>query len=58
MASDSEQAGVTYLRFQHLREITNDFSEEREIGSGTYGVVYKVRSCMHGFELRTSTTNK
>jgi len=56
MASDSEQAGVTYLTFQQLREITNDFSEE--IGRGTFGVVYKVRSCMHGFELRTSTTNK
>jgi len=58
MASDSEQAGVTRLRFQQLREITNDFSEEREIGRGGHGVVYKVRSCMHGFELRTSMTNK
>ena len=34
MASDSEQAGVTYLTFQQLREITNDFSEERVIGNG------------------------
>lgn len=58
MASDSEQAGVTYLTFQQLREITNDFSEERVIGNGSNGAVYMVRSCMHGFELRTSTTNK
>ena len=58
MASDSEQAGVTRLRFQQLRDITNGFSMDRVIGSGAHGVVYKVRSCMHDFELRTSTTNK
>jgi len=31
------------LTFQLLQEITNDFSEERRIGAGSYGDVYKVR---------------
>lgn len=28
---------------QYLREITNDFSDERVLGKGGSGVVYKVR---------------
>ena len=31
------------LPFQVLREITDDFSEERKLGEGTFGVVYRVR---------------
>jgi hypothetical protein len=31
--------GVTY---QLLREFTNDFSEEKKLGEGAFGVVYKV----------------
>ena len=30
------------LSFQVLREITDDFSEERKLGEGTFGVVYRV----------------
>jgi len=31
------------LPFQFIREITDDFSEERVLGEGAFGVVYKVR---------------
>jgi predicted Ser/Thr protein kinase len=31
------------VTFELLREITHDFSEERKLGEGTFGVVYKVR---------------
>jgi len=31
------------VSFQFLREITDDFSENRILGEGTFGVVYKVR---------------
>ena len=31
------------LPFQVLREITDDFSEERKLGEGAFGVVYRVR---------------
>jgi len=30
------------LRLQYLRDITDDFSTERELGRGGFGVVYKV----------------
>jgi hypothetical protein len=31
------------VTFQFLREITDNFSEERKIGEGSFGVVYKVK---------------
>ena len=31
------------VSFQFLREITDGFSEERILGEGAFGVVYKVR---------------
>jgi len=31
------------VSFQFLREITDGFSENRILGEGTFGVVYKVR---------------
>lgn len=31
------------VSFDFLREVTNDFSEERILGQGAFGVVYKVR---------------
>ena len=31
------------VSFQFLREITDGFSEERILGQGAFGVVYKVR---------------
>ena len=31
------------VSFQFLREITDDFSENRILGEGAFGVVYKVR---------------
>lgn len=53
MDSDSvlEKMGITALTFQQLKEITNNFSDEQIIGRGGFASVYKVRSCMHGFEL-------
>ena len=30
--------------FSQLKEMTDDFSVERKLGEGAYGVVYKVRS--------------
>jgi hypothetical protein len=30
------------LPYQLLKQVTNDFHEERFIGSGTFGKVYKV----------------
>ena len=30
------------IPFQFLREITDNFSEERKLGQGAFGVVYKV----------------
>lgn len=38
---DNASEMPTDLPWQLLEEITNDFSEERKIGSGGYGVVYK-----------------
>lgn len=32
------------LTFQDVREITDDFSEERIVGAGGFGIVYKVWS--------------
>jgi hypothetical protein len=34
------------LSFSLLRDITNDFSEGREVGRGGFGVVYKVRKLL------------
>ncbi|KAF8711128.1 hypothetical protein HU200_029136 [Digitaria exilis] len=31
------------VKFQFLREITNGFSEERKVGEGAFGTVYRVR---------------
>jgi len=31
------------IAFQILREITDGFSEERKLGQGAFGVVYRVR---------------
>lgn len=30
------------LRLQELKEITNNFSKDRQLGKGGFGVVYKV----------------
>lgn len=30
------------LPLQYLQDITNNFSEDRELGRGSFGVVYKV----------------
>ena len=38
------------IPFQILREITDGFSEERKLGQGAFGVVYKVR-LGHAFSL-------
>ena len=41
------------LSFQFLQEITDGFSEERVLGEGTFGVVYKVRF-VHALLLSTN----
>lgn len=48
---DDASSETTFMTLDLLREITNDFSEERRIGSGSYGKVYLVRLMMyvHGF---------
>ena len=40
------------IPFQILREITDGFSEERKLGQGAFGVVYRVR-IGHTFSLRS-----
>ena len=42
------------IPFQILREITDGLSEERKLGQGAFGVVYKVRLHRLGFSLRTN----
>ncbi|KAJ1268755.1 hypothetical protein BS78_07G159200 [Paspalum vaginatum] len=37
----SSLSGVTTIPFELIKEITGDFSEEKRIGSGGYGEVYK-----------------
>jgi len=41
------------LPFQFIREITDDFSEERILGQGAFGVVYRVRFGHAQFMLTT-----
>ncbi|KAL6662329.1 hypothetical protein ACP70R_000188 [Stipagrostis hirtigluma subsp. patula] len=38
---DNEEKRLVVYTYQLLEEITDGFSEERKIGSGSYGVVYK-----------------
>ena len=40
------------ISYQILREITDGFSEERKLGQGAFGVVYRVR-IGHTFSLRS-----
>lgn len=40
---DDASSEPTVVPLDLLREITNDFSEERKLGSGSYGKVYLVR---------------
>lgn len=37
-----ERENPCNLPLQYLQDITNNFSEERELGRGSFGVVYKV----------------
>jgi hypothetical protein len=37
------------VTFQLLRQITDDFSDERILGRGAFGVVYKVKTYHAGF---------
>ncbi|CAN6334791.1 unnamed protein product [Urochloa humidicola] len=41
LGSIDTKAGPCYLSLQLLKDITNDFSDERELGRGGFGVVYK-----------------
>ncbi|KAE8807320.1 Cysteine-rich receptor-like protein kinase 41 [Hordeum vulgare] len=38
---DGGAEGLLVMPFDLLREVTNDFSEERKLGSGSFGKVYK-----------------
>ena len=42
------------IPFQILREITDGFSEERKLGQGAFGVVYKVKLSRLAFSLWTN----
>lgn len=44
---DYASSETTVMPLDLLREITNDFSEERRIGSGSYGKVYLVRLMLY-----------
>ena len=44
---DASLEPTAELPLDLLREITNDFSEERRIGSGSYGKVYLVRLMLY-----------
>lgn len=39
-----QRAKPCILPLQYLQDITNNFSEDRELGRGAFGVVYKVRT--------------
>jgi len=39
--SQHTSGGTSQFKFEFLKQITNDFSEDRIIGDGAYGVVYK-----------------
>jgi hypothetical protein len=41
------QLAPQVMPLELLREITNDFSEERRLGSGTFGTVYKASNINH-----------
>ena len=42
------------ISYQILREITDGFSEERKLGQGAFGVVYKVKLGRLAFSLWTN----
>jgi hypothetical protein len=48
---DDASAEPLVMPLDLLRRITNNFSEERKLGSGSYGKVYMVRlnMDMHGY---------
>jgi hypothetical protein len=41
-SSQHTSGATSQFKFELLKQITNNFSEDRIIGSGAYGVVYKV----------------
>ena len=42
------------ISYQYLREITDGFSEERKLGQGAFGVVFKVKLSRLAFSLWTN----
>jgi hypothetical protein len=44
-------------KLQFVEGITGNFSNEREIGRGSFGVVYKVCFCFHALQFITSYLN-
>jgi hypothetical protein len=46
---DDASVGPTVVPLDFLREITNGFAEEHELGSGSFGKVYLVRLMMYSY---------